>query len=294
MKLYLAGSGGMLGTALATTLGETHEVFCTDLAVTEPWLHACDFRDFEAYKASVMGFRPDILLHVGAHTDLEYCEREPADAYRTNTLAVEHAATLANSLRIPLVYISTAGVFDGDKALYDDWDQPNPLGVYARSKYIGETIVQTRVDRHFICRAGWMMGGGKKKDKKFVGKILGQIRAGNKVLKIVDDKFGTPTYTFDFAENLRVLIGTEFYGLYNMVCEGETSRLEVAEEIVRLLRRNGDIAIEPVGSSYFAVDYSAPRPSSERLVNTKLDLRGINHMRHWKQALDAYLSSDVW
>lgn len=294
MKLYLAGSGGMLGTALAATLGETHEVFCTDLAVNEPWLRACDFRDFAAYKASVMDVRPDILLHVGAHTDLEYCEREPADAYRTNTLAVEHAATLANSLQIPLVYISTAGVFDGAKDLYDDWDQPNPLGVYARSKYLGETIVQTRVDRHFICRAGWMMGGGKKKDKKFVGKILGQIRAGNKVLKIVDDKFGTPTYTFDFAENLRVLIGTEFYGLYNMVCEGETSRLEVAEEIVRLLRRNGDITIEPVGSAYFAADYSAPRPPSERLVNTKLDLRGINHMRHWKQALDAYLSSDVW
>ena len=69
-------------------------------------------------------FRPDVLFHFGAHTDLEYCERNPDDAYRTNTLSVEHAATLANAHGIPLVYISTAGIFDGEKQLYDDWDSP--------------------------------------------------------------------------------------------------------------------------------------------------------------------------
>ena len=70
---------------------------------------------------------------------------------------------LANKLDIPLLYISTAGIFDGNKELYDDWDMPNPLGVYARSKFMGERFVAENAKRFLICRAGWMMGGGPKK-----------------------------------------------------------------------------------------------------------------------------------
>ena len=85
------------------------------------------------------------------------------DTYHTNTIAVENAGYLANELNIPLLYISTAGIFDGDKALYDDWDQPNPLGLYARSKYAGERFVVENVKKYLVCRAGWMMGAGPNK-----------------------------------------------------------------------------------------------------------------------------------
>src|SRR5690606_3926793 len=145
---------------------------------------------------------------------------------------------------------STAGIFDGQKMLYDDWDEPNPLGVYARSKHLGELLVERRVDQYFICRAGWMMGGGPAKDKKFVSKVMKQLAAGVKTLKIVDDKLGTPTYTIDFARNLRVLLGTEYYGLYNMVCDGETGRFEVAQELIKVLRLQNDVAVEAVSSDY--------------------------------------------
>ena len=83
---------------------------------------------------------------------------------------------LGSKIDIPIVYISTAGIFDGQKQTYDDWDIPNPLCVYARSKYLGENIVQNLCNRYIICRAGWMMGGGLKKDKKFVNKIIAQIK----------------------------------------------------------------------------------------------------------------------
>ena len=103
-------------------------------------------------------------------------ETHPDDAYITNTLAVENAVFLANRLNIPMLYISTAGIFDGAKPLYDDSDTPNPLGVYARSKFMGERFVIQNAQRYLICRAGWMMGAGPKKDKKFIQKLMKQIK----------------------------------------------------------------------------------------------------------------------
>jgi dTDP-4-dehydrorhamnose reductase len=143
-RIYMAGSGGMLGEAFHRVFGADSELRCTDIDVNEDWLSFLDFRDFDAYRADVRAFRPDCLFHLGAHTSLEYCDENPDDAYATNTLAVENAVHIANELDIPLLYISTAGIFDGAKEVYDDWDQPNPLGHYARSKYMGERFVTRR------------------------------------------------------------------------------------------------------------------------------------------------------
>ena len=279
----------MLGEAVHKVFSHTHEIECSDIDLNAEWLSYCDFRDFAQYKAEVIKFSPDVLIHLGAHTSLEYCEDNADDAYRTNTLAVEYACHIANTLNIPLVYISTAGIFDGEKMLYDDWDQPNPLGVYARSKYMGELYVQRTVQKHFIFRAGWMMGGGPDKDKKFISKIMKQIEAGVTELNVVDDKLGTPTYTVDFARNIERMLHTEYYGLYNQVCGGETGRFEVAHELVDLLGLSEKIQLKPVASDFFAKEFFAPRPPCERLVNYKLKLIGMDNMRDWKVSLKEYL-----
>jgi dTDP-4-dehydrorhamnose reductase len=289
-KIYVAGCGGMLGEAFQKLFKTDYELQCTDLDVNEHWLSYLDFRDLQAYRDAVTQFRPDYLFHLGAYTDLEYCENHPDDAYVTNTLAVENAVFIANQLNIPLLYISTAGIFDGKKESYDDWDTPNPLGVYARSKYLGERFVIENADRYLVCRAGWMMGGGPRKDKKFIQKLMNQLRDGRTELNIVDDKDGTPTYTHDFARNVKLLLERELWGLYNMVCGGQTNRFEVAQELMDLLGLKDKVRLHPVDSSYFDKEYFAPRPPSERLVNRKLDLRGINIMRDWKAALKEYLS----
>ena len=111
---------------------------------------------------------------------MEFCEKNVDDTYLTNTISVENATYIANELQIPILFISTAGIFDGEKELYDDWDIPNPLGHYARSKYLAEKFVTNHADKYFIFRPGWMMGGGPNKDKKFINKIIKQINKGNK------------------------------------------------------------------------------------------------------------------
>jgi dTDP-4-dehydrorhamnose reductase len=290
-KIYIAGCGGMLGEAFHTQFKDDYEIKCTDKDVNDDWLSFLDFRDFDSYKKDVEEFNPDYLFHLGAYTDLEFCEENADDTYVTNTLAVENAVYLANQLNIPLLYISTAGIFDGKQDLYDDWDVPNPLGVYARSKYMGERFVVENTNRFLVCRAGWMMGAGPEKDKKFIQKLMQQIKDGKKELFIVDDKDGTPTYTHDFAKTVKALLENEFWGLYNTVCGGQTSRLEVAHELIKVLNLTKEIKIITVGSDYFKDIYYADRPASERLLTKKLDLRGVNKMRDWKVSLKEYIEN---
>lgn len=289
-RIYLAGSGGMLGDGFHDVMEQRHELRCTDIDVNANWLSYLDFRDFDSYRRDVMEFRPDFLFHLGAYTDLEYCEDHPDDTYLTNTLSVEHAVHIANELDIPLLYIGTAGIFDGAQDTYDDWDQPNPLGHYARSKYLAERYVAENCRRYLVCRAGWMMGGGPDKDKKFIQKLMAQLKTGSTELFVVDDKLGTPTYTIDFARNTELLLSTGFWGIYNMVCAGVTGRLEVAKYLIEALGLEKQVKITPVPSTHFAADYYAARPASERLLTKKLDLRGLNVMRDWRVCLDEYLA----
>lgn len=290
-RIYIAGCGGMLGEAFYTQFNKDYEIKCTDKDVNEEWLSFLDFRDFDNYTKDVMDFKPDYLFHLGAYTDLEFCEQNADDTYMTNTLSVENAVYLANQLDIPLLYVSTAGIFDGKKELYDDWDIPNPLGVYARSKYMGERFVVENARRFLVCRAGWMMGAGPQKDKKFIQKLMKQIKDGTKELFVVNDKDGTPTYTQDFAKTVKTLIEKEYWGLYNCVCGGQTSRLEVAQELLKVLGKENEIKITTVSSDYFKDIYFAERPASERLVTKKLNLRGVNKMRDWRVALKEYIDN---
>jgi len=289
-RIYIAGCGGMLGEAFYTQFVQNYDLKCSDKDVNESWLSFLDFRDFDAYRKEVLEFKPDYLFHLGAYTDLEYCEQHADDTYATNTLAVENAVFIANELAVPVLYISTAGIFNGDKDLYDDWDCPSPLGVYARAKYLGERYVVENAERYLICRAGWMMGAGPKKDKKFIQKLMKQLKDGKKELFIVNDKDGTPTYTHDFARNVNLLIEKEYWGLYNLVCGGETSRLEVSRELLDILGLEDEVGIVEVDSDYFKDEYFADRPPSERLVNRKLNIRGLNIMRDWKGALNEYIA----
>ena len=281
----MAGSGGMLGLAFYKEFNSDYLVECSDIDVNEDWLSKLDFRDYDSYLKNVSECKPDWLFHLGAYTDLEYCEVNPEDTYVTNTESVKHATQISNELNIPLLYVSTAGIFDGKKETYDETDQPIPLGHYGNSKYLGEVHIQENSKDFIICRAGWMMGGGENKDKKFIQKLINQIKAGKTTLNIVDDKDGTPTYTHDFAKNAKALIESSHRGLFNMVCGGLTSRYEVAQELLKILKIEDSVRLEKVSSDFFKDEYFAERPACERLVNKRLDELSMNTMRDWRVSL---------
>jgi dTDP-4-dehydrorhamnose reductase len=185
-------------------------------------------------------------------------------------------------------------VFDGTKPseVYDEYDDPNPLNAYGLTKFYGERAVKDHLDKFFIIRAGWMVGGGQAKDHKFVARILQQIRDGQTTLYAVGDKLGTPTYTPDFARTFLGLIDSGLYGLYHMACEGRGSRYDVAARILEVLGKQDEIKLEEVTSDYFAEEFPSVRPYSEIMRNFNLELQGMNLMRPWQVALEEYIHNE--
>lgn len=286
-KILIVGCGGMLGQAVYHTLKINNNVSATDIDLNEEWLEFLDIRDLDAILKKCDSYGPNLIINLAAYTDLEYCENNQEAAYLTNGLGQENVCLVANKYDIPVVYISTAGIFDGSQEYYNDFDMPDPLSIYGKAKYYGELYTQKSLKKYFIFRAGWMMGG-LQKDKKFIKKIYDQLLQGKKELFIVDDKLGTPTYTWDFARSMEKIIATEYYGLYNMVCEGSCSRFDVATEFIKNLNLSDSIKINIVSSNYFKNDYFAPRPASEKLINLKLKTRNILFMRDWRICLKEY------
>jgi dTDP-4-dehydrorhamnose reductase len=297
VRILVTGAAGMLASALVPHLRACgHEVLATDLVgpvegVDGEMIEHLDVREAGEVEACISAGGFDLVLHLAAETELEACERDPDHAWRTNAFGTKLVALACRRAGARLGYVSTAGVFDGEKeGPYDEFDEPRPINRYGASKLAGERFVQQYVTDSFVVRAGWMVGGGPK-DHKFVAKILRQLAKGATTLYAVGDKLGTPTYAPDFSRCLEALVTTESFGLYHMSCEGTCSRYDVTRAILELLGRS-DVTVVEVGSEFFAEEYFAPRPRSEAMRNLMLELHGMNTMRPWEAALEEYLAEE--
>ena len=291
-KVYIAGCGGMLGKDVYDIfINNNIEVLASDIDINEEWLVYGDVRAIESIRDSILDFKPDAIINLAALTDLEYCERNEHDSFQTNYEGAKNLGNLSSFLKVPYVYVSTAGIFDGKKEYYDETDIPHPLSIYAKSKYKGEVYILENIKMAYVFRAGWMMGG-LSKDKKFISKIYKQIKNGEDCIYVVDDKLGTPTYTKDFSKSIYLhLIKKNPFGLYNQVCNGSASRYEVAKHFLKLIK--SDVKLKKVSSDFFSDQYFAPRPKSEKLINKRLNDLRINYMRDWKVCLEEYVSNII-
>lgn len=292
-RVLITGCGGMLGEGVYKEFFGKCNVLATDIDLNEDWLGMLDVRKKDEVEKVVNDFNPDYIIHLAALTDMEYCEKNIEDAYKTNSESVLFLSREANKKNIPFLYISTAGIFDGEQETYKEDDLPNPLSIYGRSKYFGELIARS-VPKSIVIRAGWMMGGGPVKDKKFINKIIKQINKGNKKIFALSDKLGVPCYTYDLARSIYYLLDSEKFGLYHGACDGEASRYEVVEHMLQTLKLDGKVELVRVDKDYFKEEYFAPRPYSEILVNNNLKKLDNSLTRDWKICLDEYLYKFDW
>jgi dTDP-4-dehydrorhamnose reductase len=300
MRVLVTGAAGMLGSAVVPSfVSRGHEVVATDIDLSDPrpWgvdgptITYLDVRSRQDLDRAVRAIDCDVVLHLAAMTDLEECEADPSGAFHTNALGAKFVALACLNHGAEMAYISTAGVFDGTKAEpYSEFDRPNPINVYGKSKYEGERLVQNLVSRSYVVRAGWMIGGGRK-DHKFVARILDQVSQGKTEIFAVGDKLGTPTYAPDFAHCFALLVESGVYGLYHMACGGSGSRYDVAVEIVSILGRD-DISVCEVDSGFFQEEFPTRRPRSEIMINEVLGLQRMDLMRPWRIALREYLEEE--
>ena len=282
-RVYVTGARGMVGKALLPVFSGMFEVRGTDLPEV-------DVTDADAVVRDIAGFAPRIIIHLASMTDVDGCELDPEAARAVNVTGTANVAEAASASGASMVYLSTGMIYNGKKtAPYIEYDRPDPVNVYGRTKYEGELEIGRRLDRYYIFNTCWIFGGGRA-DKKFVARIL-EIAGESGKLRVVSDKYGSPTYTVDLARAIRSLIGPGSgdlpYGRYHLVNRGCASRFEVAAEIVRAAGLDG-VEIEPVSSDAF--DLPAPRPDMEAMSSYRLDIMGLGSMRGWKEALGDYIT----
>ncbi len=277
-RIFITGVRGMLGRAAVEVLGDRFEIHPASL--DEP-----DIRDAGLIERAIRAARPAYVLHLAAMTDVDACELDPAAARSVNEEGARNVALASRDCGAVMVYIGTGMVYDGRKETpYIETDTPAPANEYGRSKYAGELAVREIAPRHFVFYACWLFGGGAE-DKKFVAKIVERARRGGEI-PIVNDKFGSPTYTIDLARAIGDFIGSGRYGTYHCANVGCVSRFDMAEEIVRSAGIKG-CRLRPVSSDAFPLP--APRPRMEALRNWRFEQLGLCPMRGWREALDEYV-----
>ena len=289
MKIIVTGAAGMLAAeVIPVLLKDGHEVIQTDIHQRLPVIGRLDIREKDEVLTQIEKIKPDYIFHLGAETNVDLCEQEPDHAFRSNATGTENIALACKEFGVKMLYISTTSVFHGDKTEpYTELDTPNPVNVYAKSKLEGEKTVQSLLSEYFIIRAGWMIGGWEL-DKKFVYKIVQQLKSGKEELTVVNDKFGSPTFTKDFAANLMNVINTGKYDLYHMTNKGTCSRFDMAVKIVEFMGLENKVKVNPVSSDQYPLP--APRPRSEMAQNYRLDLLGLNNMPYWHDSLHEYIN----
>jgi len=291
MRILLTGAAGMLAADVLKVLArDKHEVSKIDIHQRLPDIERLDIVDSEKVFRKVKSIRPDYIFHFAAETDVDLCQQEPEHAFKINALGTRNMALAAKECRSRLLYVSTGNVFDGNKlAAYIESDKPCPINEYGKSKLQGEEEVKGLLSEYFIIRVGWMVGGWGL-DKKFVYKIVQQLQEGRRELRVVSDKFGSPTFTKDFAANFMSVLDTKQFGLYHMANKGTCSRYDIALAVVELMGLRGRVEVVPIVSSQFPLP--APRPRSEMMNNHKLDLLKLNNMPCWQESLAEYIKTN--
>lgn len=277
MQILITGAKGQLGTDLVLALDSPHVVYPFDLDL--------DITDAKAVLAKAREIGPDIVLHCAAMTDVDGCETDPETAFKVNSIGTQNVALACRETDAAMLYVSTDFVFDGRKTEpYTEFDEPAPLSVYGGSKLAGERFVRDLVQKHYVVRTAWLYG---LTGHNFVQTVL-RLADERDRLTIVDDQVGSPTYSRDLAERIVMLIETGWYGTYHATNSGQCSWLDFARTILELAGRD-DVTADPISTAELA--RPATRPAYSVLRSYCLELRGIDPMRPWDEALRDYFAS---
>lgn len=276
MRLLVTGAGGMLGQAVVPCLeSRGHDV----AAMPKEQL---DVTNYTQVHDAVSAHKPDLVIHCAAFTKVDQAEKEPDLAYHINGYGTENLAVVCASLNIPMLYISSDYVFDGEqKTPYTTWDATRPLSIYGKSKLAGEKAVMRHLRRFYILRTSWLYG---PHGKNFVDTILTNAEQG-RPLRVVSDQHGTPTCTLSLSETIADLIATGRYGVYHASDDGVTNWFEFARAIVS----NSGLKTEVHPIETKDMPRPATRPKYSVMDKTTLVSTIGRELPPWEESLNAYL-----
>jgi dTDP-4-dehydrorhamnose reductase len=279
MKVLVTGVKGQLGHDVVNELEKRgHTAIGVDI-------EDMDITDAKSVDVVLKSTAPEAVIHCAAWTAVDAAEDNEEKCRLVNVTGTENIARVCKELNCKLMYISTDYVFNGDglEPWQPDSKDYRPINVYGRSKLDGELTVYNNVKKFFIVRIAWVFG---MNGNNFVKTML-NLGSTHDKLTVVNDQFGTPTYTIDLSRLLVDMIETEKYGYYHATNEGGyISWYDFACEIFG--QAHMDVNVVPVPSS----DYpsKAKRPSNSRMSKEKLTQNGFERLPTWQDALRRYLA----
>ncbi len=280
MKILITGSRGLLGYEVGIVCeGQGDTVFRTD--IVPPSLQL-DITDASAIRGMLSTMKPDWVINCAAYTDVDGCETNEELAYQLNAKAPGNLARACEEVGAKFLHISTDYVFDGSKEVpYTENDETNPTSVYGKSKRAGEIAVLESIEHYSIVRTQWLFG---PQGKNFVSTIL-KIAKDRDKITVVNDQWGSPTYSKDLAKALRLLIDSNAQGVYHVCNRGKATWYDLARKAVELVGLQTEVI--PVPTSEY------PRPA-KRPLNSVLSTRRFTEttgklMPAWQISLDKYI-----
>jgi dTDP-4-dehydrorhamnose reductase len=283
MKILLLGSRGMLGSDCKTVLSQKYEILSPDRK-------ELDIVSWDRVIDRMHHLHPEVVLNCAAITDPDICE-ESRQAYVVKKVNVEGPRNIAQASArydCKVIQLSSNHVFNGEKPVpqpYFEDDNLDPLSAYGRSKMESETAVRENARDYMIVRSGWLYGAeGDNFIKRFLSSVFGKKKKSKKV-KVVEDQFGSPTWSYRLAQQIQELIRADGKGTFHATAEGYCSRLDYAQFIVDKL--NLKVSLDPCSLS--ECRKNAKRPGNCILENRVLKKQGFNLMAEWKEDLDSFL-----
>ncbi len=278
MKVLICGGNGQLGWDCQRVFGKENEVAAYDL----PEL---DITDKGRVDAVVTGFMPDVVINCAAYTQVDKCETEIELARLVNVDGPGFIAEACKAVNAAMVHISTDYVFDGAKEppdAYTERDEVNPLSVYGKTKLEGERRVAQITDNHIIVRTAWLYGINGSNFLKTMLRLA--MLNPEKQIKVVDDQFGSPTWSLRLALQLERLVQIKGQGIYHATAEGYCSWYELAVYFLKQI----EVPFNIVPCTTADYPTAAKRPANSILENARLKRSDNNRMTGWRYGVDHF------
>lgn len=276
MRVLVTGVKGQLGHDVVLEL-EKRGMEAIGVDVDE-----MDVTDASEVDRVIKEAAPDAVIHCAAYTAVDAAEDNEATCRRVNADGPRNIAKVCRDLDVKMLQVSTDYVFSGQgERPWEPEDEKEPQSVYGQTKYEGELAVQELLEKYFIVRIAWVFG---IHGQNFVKTML-RLAETHDTLRVVNDQFGSPTYTHDLARLLVDMILTDKYGVYHATNEGDCSWYEFACAIFK--EAGLSVNVIPVTTEEYGA--RAKRPANSRMNKDKLTQMGFERLPAWQDALRRYL-----
>ena len=238
-------------------------------SVFDKSLISIDLLDESRLREIFQTYKPEIVIHCAAMTDVNSCEKEKDNAFKSNVVATSHLVKFCKKYNSKLIFISTDAVFDGKKGNYLEEDKVCPINVYGKTKAEAEKLVRN-LDDYMIIRTAVLYGRG---GKKFINKMIDKLEK-NENVEAANDIMRSPTLVDNVAEGIKVAIKKEIRGILHIAGDTKDSLYNITRKIAVALKKDISL-VKPCPISKYEQGI-APQPRDTTLNIKKAKSIGIN------------------